>query len=101
MLLCILQLLSLCDWKSIIPLKVRALRVGFLYVSGYRQHAFTKSARASVTQSVTQQRPWGTKFQVKGTALICVLTIYSSSFHPAHGLFLRLIVVLKFSKSNT
>lgn len=36
--------LSLCDWKSVIPLKVRALRMGFLYVSGYRQHAFTKSA---------------------------------------------------------
>ena len=39
--------LSLCDWKSVIPLKVRALRMGFLYVSGHRQHAFTKSAEAA------------------------------------------------------
>ena len=38
--------LSLCDWKSVIPLKVRALRMGFLYVSGSRQHAFTKGAES-------------------------------------------------------
>ena len=38
--------LSLCDWKSVIPLKVRTLRMGFLYVSGYRQHAFTKGAES-------------------------------------------------------
>ena len=53
--------LSLCDWKSVIPLKVRTLRMGFLYVSGYRQHAFYKRCRVSMTQ----QRPRGTDVQVK------------------------------------
>ena len=36
--------LSRYEWKSVIPLKVRALRMGFLCVSGHRQHAFTKGA---------------------------------------------------------
>ena len=58
--------LSLYEWKSVIPLKVRALRTGSPVYFRLQETFFYKRCRASMTK----HRPQGTKVKEKGTDLM-------------------------------
>ena len=66
MLFSVLQLLSLVEWKNVIPLKVRALKIGCLVCFRLQATFFCKRCRASMAKHGRQQ---STKVKVKGTDL--------------------------------
>ena len=54
--------LSLCEWRSVIPLKVRALRMGYHLYFRLWATLFYRTCRASMTK----HRPQSTKVRAKG-----------------------------------